>query len=345
MLYIHEASCISPQQTFSTIDLEHVTDPVDNKLHVAEPAYGGIPKNMLRRMGKAVRIGVGASLPLLDKISSLNGFIIGTANGGMEESILFLKQIIAYDEGVLTPGSFVQSTANATAAQLSLLTGNRGYNITHVHRGLAFENAVIDAAMMVNENKGTSYLLGGIDDISNYNYKLDYMDGWYKEEEIDGQSFYSTNSAGSIAGEGAAIFLVNDHAQNALAKVKAIKTLHSADPDLIKRAFEGFIKEQQVDLSSCIFLSGENGDSRLLPFYTSCEEILGTDITIARFKHLCGEYPTASAFALWLSCQLLNRLQMPEHMIKKHGSAKQPSSILIYNNHKNAQHSFMLIES
>lgn len=345
MLYIHEASCISPQQTFSTIDLEHLKKPVDNKLHVAEPAYEGIPKNMLRRMGKAVRIGVGASLPLLNKISSLSGFIIGTANGGMEESILFLKQIVAYEEGVLTPGSFVQSTANATAAQLSLLMENRGYNITHVHRGLAFENAVIDAMMMVNENEGTSYLLGGIDDISNYNYKLDYMDGWYKEEDIDGQSFYDTNSPGSIAGEGAAIFLVNDNAQNALAKVKAIKTVHTTDPGLIKKEFEFFVEEQQIDSQSCIFLSGENGDNRLQPFYTSCEEILGTDTTIARFKHLCGEYPTASAFALWLSCQLLNGLQMPEHMIKRQGSSKQPSSIVIYNNHKNLQHSFMVIEN
>lgn len=345
MFYIHQASCISPQKTFSTIDLEHVTKPVDNKLYVAEPAYEGIPKNMLRRMGKAVRIGVGASLPLLDKMSSLSGFIIGTANGGMEESILFLKQIVAYEEGVLTPGSFVQSTANAIAAQLSLLTENRGYNITHVHRGLAFENAAIDAAMMVKENKGASYLLGGIDDISNYNYKLDYMDGWYKDEEVDGQSIYSTNSPGSIAGEGAAIFVVNDNDQNALAKVKAIKTLHSTDPDLIKKEFERFTKEQHVDAQSCVFLSGENGDSRLQPFYTSCEEILDTDMTIARFKHLCGEYPTASAFALWLSCQLLNGLQMPGHMIKRQGSSEQPSSILIYNNHKNLQHSFVLIEN
>ncbi len=343
MLYIHRASCISPQQTFSEINVEHVVAPLNNKLHVIEPAYEAIPRNMLRRMGKAVRIGVGASLPVLHD-ARLDGFIIGTANGGMEESILFLKQIIDYDEGILTPGSFVQSTANATAAQLSLLMENRGYNITHVHRGLAFENAAIDAAMMVKENKITSYLLGGIDDISNYNYKLDYMDGWYKEDVLNGQSLYDTNTPGSIAGEGATIFLVNDNEKNALAKLSAIKTLHTADVDLIKKEFSLFL-QQHTGSNPFLFLSGENGDSRLQPFYTSCEEVLATNTTIARFKHLCGEYPTASAFAVWLSCQLLNGLPMPGHMIKKQAFSEQTSSIVIYNNHKNVQHSFMLIEN
>src|ERR1700744_2725255 len=109
MLYIHQSTCISPQQTFVEIDIDTLHEPADNKLKAIEPAYEGIPPGVLRRMAKAVRMGVGASLPILAAFPLVDGFIIGTANAGMEDCIKFLNQIIQYEEGVLTPGNFVQS--------------------------------------------------------------------------------------------------------------------------------------------------------------------------------------------------------------------------------------------
>jgi hypothetical protein len=47
--------------------------------------------------------------------------IIATANGGMEDCVKFLNQIIEYNEGLLTPANFVQSTSNAAAARLRSL--------------------------------------------------------------------------------------------------------------------------------------------------------------------------------------------------------------------------------
>src|SRR5580704_15336772 len=134
MLYIHKSTCISPQNTFSNIDIELLAGITDHQLKAIEPSYEGIPKGILRRMGKAVRMGVGSALPIIK--DQLNGIIIGTANGGMEDCIKFLNQIIDYSEDMLAPGNFVQSTPNAIAAQLGMIGGNKGYNITHVHRGL-----------------------------------------------------------------------------------------------------------------------------------------------------------------------------------------------------------------
>ncbi len=117
-----------------------------------EPDYPGIPAGARRRMGKSVRMAVGAALPLLEKHPQPDGIIIATANGGMEDCIKFLNQILEYKEGLLTPGNFVQSTSNAAAAQIALVTKNHNYNITHVHRGLAFENALMDVMMLLKEN-------------------------------------------------------------------------------------------------------------------------------------------------------------------------------------------------
>lgn len=347
MFYIHQSTCISPQQTFpgTEIDLLHEYESADNKLSVIEPPYIGIPQNILRRMAKAVRIGVGTALPLMEGAgSSPDGIIIGTANGGMEESVKFLKQIIEYKEEMLTPGNFVQSIPNAIASQISLLSQNKGYNITHVHRGLAFENAVIDAAMLLKENPSNNYLLGGVDEIASYHYNLEYLEGSYKKESLSSKRLYEVNSPGSIAGEGAAMFLVNSVKANALAKVRALVTLHSEEEGVVKDQLQNFLnKHAPIGEKTDLFLTGENGDNRALHFFSSCEAILDKDVPVARFKHMCGEYPTSSAFALWLACHLLGSQSVPPHMIKKPAVKTKYKNVLIYNNYKGIQHSFMLI--
>ena len=344
MLHIHQLSCISPQQTFGVTDIDILHESVDNKLHVIEPKYAGIPPGLLRRMGKAVRIGVGSALPLLQNGHGVNGIIIGTANGGMEDCIKFLNQIIEYEEGLLTPGNFVQSTANAIASQISLLTANKNYNITHVHRGLAFETAAIDAAMLIKENPSQNYLLGAVDEISTYNFNIDFLDGWYKKEPTSNKNLYQTNSPASIAGEGAAMFMVNGIKDESVASVRAIHTVHSDDESLVKNQLKDFIRKNlQPEEKIGLLISGENGDNRLLKYYDSCESVLGNDVPVARFKHMSGEFPTASAIGAWLACHLIQSPHLPAHMLKKGDAPVQYNNILLHNNYKGFQHSFMLI--
>ncbi len=346
MFYIHQTSCISPQQTFIDVDINKLHKPVDKKLQTIEPAYDGIPPGVLRRMGKAVRMGVGAAMPLLQNETKPDGIIIGTANGGKEDCVKFLNQIIEYDEGLLTPINFVQSTPNAVSGQIGLLTKNHGYNITHLHLGLAFEFAMIDAAMMLTENPMNNYLLGAVDDISTYNYYFEDKGGWYKKEIISNNAWYETNSPGSIAGEAAAMFLVNGNKNDSIAKVLAVDTLHHEDESVMKEKLQQFIKKylpagEKIDL----LLTGENGDNRLAKYYASCESLIGNDIAIARFKHMSGEYPTATAMGLWLCCELLQKRPMPTHMLKRKGSAMEYKNVLIYNNYKGIQHSFILVSA
>lgn len=431
MFYIRQTTCISPQQTFSgtKIDLSQEYESVDNKMNALEPPYPGIPPNILRRMAKAVRMGVGTALPLIKGADSLPqdskkysqagtkdphgdphhlqnstnapaseeksdsapaGIIIGTANGGMEESVKFLKQIVDYNEEMLTPGNFVQSIPNAIASQISLLSQNKGYNTTHVHRGLAFENAVIDTAMLVAENPGSSYLVGGVDEIATYHFNLEYLEGSYKKEPVSGKQLYEVDSPGSIAGEGAVMFLVGSEKTDALAKMQGLITLHSEDETAVTSLLQEFLDRHIAATGERpdLFLTGENGDSRIRHFYEACEATLdkalhntitdstfpddtlptsssqtnpgqdnpitgnipprntpGIDIIVARYKHMSGEYPTATAFALWIACQVLNGLTLPPHMVKQPGPAGQKGikNVLIYNNYKGRQHSFMWV--
>ena len=344
MIYIHQTSCISPQQTFPSAELERLHLPVDNKLLAIEPAYEGIPKSVLRRLSKPVRMGVGAALPLIGRLENLDGIIIGTANAGMEDCFYFLKQIVEYDEGLLTPGNFVQSTANALAGQLGMLKQNKGYNITHVHLGLAFENALLDAAMQVEEHPDHTYLLGAVDDISVYNYAINSLDGWFKDEAETGKNLYNSGTKGSIPGEGAAMFLVNGVRESAIAMVVAVNTIHTKDEVVVKQQLNNFlVKHLPAHKQISVLISGENGDRRLTKFYAACEELLHRDAGIIRYKHISGEYPTAVATALWMACKILQNDPVPQHMIKKDWQDEPVKYILIYNNFKGGQHGFMLV--
>ncbi|MBK7121884.1 MAG: hypothetical protein IPH68_03205 [Chitinophagaceae bacterium] len=98
-MYIHNTYCISPQQISLQPGIEMNHEPADNKMLAIEPAYEGIPPGVLRRMGKAIRMGVGAALPLIKQNENINGIIIGSANAGMDECVKFLNQIVQYEEG------------------------------------------------------------------------------------------------------------------------------------------------------------------------------------------------------------------------------------------------------
>ena len=344
MLYIHQTYCISPQQTLLQPNMDLINEPVDKKLLAIEPSYEQIPPGILRRMGKGIRMGVGAALPLISQAGFINGIIIGSANAGMDDCIKFLNQIVKYEEGQLTPGSFVQSTSNVIAGQLGLISKNKGYNITHVHLGLAFENALIDAMMQLNANPANSYLLGGVDEISAYHYNIETLAGAYKKEAISNKQLYKVNSPGCIAGEGAAMFIVNADAANSVAKVVAVSTLHSTDIELVKQQLKIFLQKNAPEgMEIDLLISGENGDNRTLPFYTACETLLADDTPIVRYKHMIGEYATASAFGLWYACQVLQKQQVPQQMFKKSSTKKEYRNILMYNNFKGGQHSFIFI--
>lgn len=343
MFYIHHTSCISPQQSFGEPDLSVLHMPAEHQLKVIEPRYEGIPLGTLRRMSLAVRIGIGAALPLLKKEPSPAAIIIGTANAGFEDCFLFLKQLVDYEEGLLTPGNFVQGTPNALAAQLGMLNHNHNYNITHVHNGLAFENAMIDAGMHCRENPGLTFLLGAVDDLASCNYNLNVLAGWYKKEPGGLNGFYGSGTPGTLAGEGAAMFLVNGHANSALAFVSALSTLHTADENVVGQAMENFLDGhlsmgEKIDL----LISGEDGDSRMSKYCDRVETLVpGAGVT--RFKHMSGSYPTVSAMALWVACYIFEKGGVPEHMVKKKPNDPAPRTILIYNHFKGAQHSFILV--
>lgn len=341
-LYIHRHSCIYPQVNFEELDKTSINEAIDNRLKALEPSYQGIPRGVLRRMGKAVRIGVGAALPLIQNTEKLSGVILGTANGGMEDCVKFFNQIIDYDEGNLTPTNFVQSTTNAISSQIGLMNSNRGHNNTHVHAGLAFENALIDVYMQLRHDPTMSFLVGGVDEISDYNYNIDFLGGWNKVEESSNVELYNSTTVGSIAGEGAAMFVISGKRGGAETVVEGLKTVSTDDFEEVQDQLDLFLKEHFMEGNMPdLILSGENGDIREDKFYENLQGIF-PNIAVARYKHLSGEFPTANALGLWFGVNILESGNIPETMHKS-GEAEDIQKILIHNTYHQSQHSFIVL--
>ncbi len=343
MFYVHQSSCISHQPTFNEVDLEELRPSANNLISAIEPKYEGVPLGQLRRMGRALRMGVGTSMKLLQQ-NKVDGILIGTANGGIEDSIMFLNQINEYEEGRLTPTAFVQSTYNAIAGMVSMITNNKGYNATHVHRGQAFENTALDAAMLLSENPEHTYLIGGVDEISEKNHRLVSLAGWYRHEPTNNFDLYQTNATGTLPGEGSASFIVSKKKEGAVARVTAMKMVSCNNEQNVVEQLKLFLKENNAEQNLDLLLQGENGDNRLLKYYTAIETQMPPPTTIARFKHAFGEFQTVSALAVWLAGRVLQTQKLPQHFIKKN-TASEIKRILIYNNYQGAQHSFWLLEA
>jgi len=341
-MFIHDRIFISPQYTYPEIDLNILSPAGENKLLVKEPSYPGIPTSILRRMGKAVRLGVGSALPILQNHKSIDGILIGTGNGGMEDCIKFLNQVIEYEEGTLTPTNFVQSTTNAIASQLGMMSSNKGYNCTHVHRGLAFENTLLDVKMLLAENPSGKYLIGGVEEISSYQYNIEFLAGWFKKEACSVSELYSSHTEGCLAGEGSAMFLINDEAENSLCEIKDISFFETGNEEIVKERASSFLNKHS-DMKISALLSGENGDIRFQKYFDRIEE-LTEKMPVLRYKHMTGDYPSVSSAAVWIACHLLTHKNIPDHMIKN-VRPDHLENLLIYNNHKGNQHSLMLVGS
>ena len=105
LFFIHQAIGNGPQPSLLPLENKIIL-PIENQLKAVEPALEGVPASTLRRMSKMVRMAIGLGMPLAKK-PTINAIIMSTSDGGNEDCIKFMAQLIQYEEGRLTPSGFV----------------------------------------------------------------------------------------------------------------------------------------------------------------------------------------------------------------------------------------------
>ena len=351
-IYIRSASCISPQQTFQ--GQLFVNDPEEytaNLLKVIEPDYKKIfDAKLLRRMSRIVRVGLAVATNCLKEAGkeNIDAIITGTAYGCMEDSETFLKKIIEQDEQMLSPTSFIQSTHNTVGAQIALFLKCHNYNNTFVHRGFSFEHALIDAMLLLKEKRAENVLAGSADEMTDFTFSVLKRFGLYKQSAVSNLGLYHSDTKGSICGEGAAFFLLSgEFADDAYAQIDAVQTLYKyASSPEIKKWIEQFFTLHEITTNDIdLIITGKNGDTRHDHLFADIQNDIFKDNRVINYKHLCGEYPTSSSFALWLASNIIRRNKLPKCFEDEKTTKKNFKKILICNNYQGKYHALLLLSS
>lgn len=361
-IYVNGIGIVSPRKGLTAGSFPNEIDKADlGPMKCPDPGYREyIPADLIRRMGRVIKMGISAAKICLrdagrkfpgesEQYAQPDAIITGTAWGCLEDTEKFLASMITNREELLTPTAFIQSTHNTVAGQIALLLKCHNYNFTYVHRGASFETALTDAMMQMQSGTFASVLTGATDEITQ-----GYLD-------ITGRMGLWRNNASSgpaVPGEGATFFLLETTSQeHSYAKLTGIHFFNTPEgnesPATMLDTFlaEHGLRHQDIGL----VMVGAGGNPEHDPFYTSALNDFPAQTLVGRFKYLCGEYPTASAFAMGLASLILKSGSFPEGFLHRRQttspehtdypafSGSSNSKILIYNHFMGINHAFILL--
>ncbi len=349
-MYIRATGNISPQNSFGhQAFLEEAVSYIGNRLACIEPDYKNfIDAKLIRRMSRIIKMGVAAAMECLleAEVAKPDAIVTGTAYGCLEDTVSFITKMVEYNEETLTPTAFIQSTHNTIGAQIGLMLQCNNYNNAFVHRGFSFESALLDGMMLLKENEVENVLVGAIDEITNVSHTILNRMGLYKQTATANSALYQTNAKGTIAGEGAAFFLLaNQHAENDYAKLDGLHTFYKpnglAD---VTTQIEKFLAVQQITADEIdLIILGKNGDATSDKIYDEVVQHIFSKNNKANYKNLCGEYPTSTAFAMWLGANIIKTGSIPTAVDANIKTDRKIKRVLIYNHYQSAHHCLLLL--
>ncbi len=348
-VYINSVGSISSQKTFdNSWFLDDIIFHEDNILSVVDPNYKDyIPPAAARRMAKGVKMGVVASKIALNEanLDTVDAIITGTGMGCLKDSEKFLSAFIDNNEQYLTPTTFIQSTHNTVGGQIALGLKCKGYNFTYVHASISFESAVLDAKLMLDNNEANTILVGGVDEIGDYTYNLHKLINHIKPEKISSKDLLRSKTEGAVFSEGANFFVLsNDMQDSSYAQILDINTYNTLANTKITHIANTFLKENNLDIEAVdILVLGNNGDITYDGFYNELSSGIFNNTQQVYYKHLCGEFNTASSFGVWLASKILKTQNLPKAVKLNKIYTSNYKTILLYNQYRGENHSFTLL--
>ncbi len=349
-VYINGLGSISSQRTFdNTVFLNEIVVYEDNVITVIDPNYKEfIPPAAARRMAKGIKMGIVASkIALTDaNLENVDAVITGTGFGCTIDSEKFLGNLIDNKEEYLTPTSFIQSTHNTVAGQIALNLGCQGHNFTYVHANISFESALIDAFMQLQNEEENNILIGGIDESGQHTIKIHRLIHHIKKEVIKSTELLNSNTKGAVFSEGANFFVLSNEQQaSSYAEHIATDTFNTLSKENLPRTIASFLKENKMDIDDVdAIVLGNNGDIAYDPYYHVLSESIFKNTQQLYYKHLCGEFFTASSFGFWLAAKILKTQRVPDAIKLNDKKSVDISTILLYNQYRGENHSFTLLK-
>lgn len=277
-IYIGSSSCVSIQETFDNTNwFESIRPLTAEPMKVVAPEYKKyLDPTATRRMSKVLKNSLLTARQAMEQqgITELDAVVTATAWGCQEDTTKFLDSFESMGEELLSPTSFIQSTHNTIGGLIAMSVKCNGYNNTISHDFMSFETSLLDAILLMQENKqSTNCYVGGIDELT------DFSAGIFTKAQC-------FNEAHPVA-EAATCFIVHN---NESAK-KTTKLTNITFTQAIDQTILDLIQQNKPDL-----------------LLTS--SAINTNVPAFDYRSICGEFSTAAAFGLYLSGELLTKPQV-----------------------------------
>lgn len=348
-VYINSAACISFQDTLNENFLDSLKpENAVQVLKAIEPNYKEyIPPAMSRRMSKTVKMSSVASTKALQEagIEKPDAIIVGTGMGCSQDSEKFLKNVLENNEEFLTPTFFIQSTHNTVAGQIALGLQCHGYNFTYVNCSSSLEFSMLDAKLQILDGEAENVLVGSTDEQTDRTMELFKLNNTIKKEENLPVDFLNSTTEGVIWGEGSSFFVLGkEKTEKSYAQLKDIQIINKVELDKTQTFVEEFLAKNNLtnqDIDAVIL--GFSGDSESDVYYKKASELFSNS-SLLYYKHLSGEFNTASGFSTFMACHILRNQDIPEVMKINSVDKKDIKNILLYNHLGGNDHSLVLLE-
>lgn len=293
--YVNSIAQVSCQKPLSDEWFDSPCFYEEKYVRAQEPDTRGlIVPSEARRMSKILKRTVCTAITALNSsdIKQPDAIITGTGMGCMENSEKFLIDLSRFGEKCLKPTLFMQSTHNTISSLIAIILKCHGYNNTYSHKGISFESSLFDAWIQIKGGMIRNALVGAHDEVTPF---MDLV----MERTHPEYSFVSEVSVSTI--------VTNTGSDRNICEVSDVKLLHR--PDSLELANLLSSEEDGV------ILLGVNGNSINDAPYDKLVKTLSYNPHVLQYKNIFGDNFSASALAFYAAAIIIQRQQIPEHML------------------------------
>ncbi len=349
LVYINSVGSVSAQKTADNNSfLDAITPYFASELTVVDPDYKEyIPAATARRMAKGIKMSTVSAHTALKEagLENVDAIIVGTGLGCLDDSAKFVADIINNNEAFLTPTRFIQSSHNTVAGQIALSLGCKGYNFTYVNSTISFESSLFDALLQLENDEARTILVGGVDELVDHHVRSHRLIGHFKNAPVHTFELLASNTPGAIMGEGAHFFVLSTQIQKeSYARLVAVDLMNVVEETRLPSAVISFLEKNNSSIAEIdLVIMGNNGDASFDGYFNNLAATLFHAIPQAYYKHLSGEYDTASAFGFWLANKIIKTQYVPQEVKLNALATTEINTILLYNQYRGENHSLVLL--
>jgi 3-oxoacyl-(acyl-carrier-protein) synthase len=345
-MYIQSAEQISIQEPLSDAWFDNPL--IYNRVYTRsiEPNYRQyIEANKSRRMGKILKRAIVTARVASQNsgIATPDAIICGTGLGCIENTEIFLKAMVCDGENMLQPTYFMQSTHNTIASYISIDLQSHGYNCTYTHKGVSFENALLDAFMQFKDGRIKTALVCGHDEMTaNYQLLLSRIAYWRAYNNSEDLQ----HGKEAFAGEASVAFMLSSEKnENSICKIAAVELSYKPSKDDFHVLINKLLTNNNLSMSDIdAVLVGVSGNNENDDVYYRMISTFFNEKTLMHYKHIFGETYTASALATYVAAKCLQKNCIPEHLILgKFEPIHGVKNILLYNHSEDKVHTLTLL--